>query len=289
MLKSIVSYKERGAEGNNKYRGNCSGEIIKDLHSFFKFDQISDYARGSNTTGEVAQNLGIVAHTYDLSMGFDLLNCDIQERNDFIFYHPAYWDIIPYSGSMWGDKPHPSDLSRISNYNTFIKMLDYTIAKQYASLNRAGRMAILVGDIKKRGKLYSMVLDMLKPGTLENIIIKTQHNCFSDNIDYKGKFIPIVHEYLVIIRKDDSYIIDMKRNVDTKIDIRDTLKTPWKDIVASVLEKLGKKATLDQIYREIEGHKRAQANQYWKEKVRQTLTTYKNIFYPQQRGLWALV
>ena len=30
-MQSIVSYKERGNYGNAKYRGNCSGYIIKDL------------------------------------------------------------------------------------------------------------------------------------------------------------------------------------------------------------------------------------------------------------------
>lgn len=52
-----------------------------------------------------------------------------------------------------------------------------------------------------------MLAEITKPGTLENIIIKAQHNCFSDNIQYSGKFIPILHEYVMIVRKDDALFI----------------------------------------------------------------------------------
>ena len=31
-----------------------------------------------------------------------------------------------------------------------------------------------------------MLSEIVKPGTLENVIIKAQHNCFSDNIQYSG-------------------------------------------------------------------------------------------------------
>ena len=34
-MQSIVSYKDRGNFGNSKYRGNCTGYIIKDLIEHF--------------------------------------------------------------------------------------------------------------------------------------------------------------------------------------------------------------------------------------------------------------
>ena len=42
-LTSIVSYPERGAGGNNRYRGNCSPKLIEDLIGFFKPKEICDY------------------------------------------------------------------------------------------------------------------------------------------------------------------------------------------------------------------------------------------------------
>lgn len=288
-MNSIVSYKERGLEGNNNYRGNCTPRLIEDLHSFFKFEAISDYMRGSNTTGEVAKKLGVQANTYDLSMGFDLLNCDIEERNNFIFWHPPYWDIIKYSGEMWGKEPHSCDLSRIADYNEFIKQIDYCMAKQYASLEKGGRMAILLGDVKRQGKLYSMFLDMAKMGMIENIIIKEQHNCWSNTKNYAGKFIPIVHEYLLITKKESNYMLSIKKTSDIQMDIRDSLKVTWKDVVAAALAHLGKRATLQQIYSELEGHKKTVTNPNWKAKVRQTLQVHTKLFTSQGRGLWATI
>lgn len=49
-LTSIVSYPERGAGGNNRYRGNCSPKLIEDLIGFFKPKEICDYMCGSGTT-----------------------------------------------------------------------------------------------------------------------------------------------------------------------------------------------------------------------------------------------
>lgn len=92
-LTSIVSYPERGAGGNNRYRGNCSPKLIEDLIGFFKPQEICDYMCGSGTTKAAADKLGIKSHLYDLHSGFDIMNCDIKERPEFIFWHPPYWDM----------------------------------------------------------------------------------------------------------------------------------------------------------------------------------------------------
>lgn len=205
ILTSIVSYPERGEGGNNKYRGNCSPKLIEDLLGFFKPMEICDYMCGSGTTKAAADKLGIRSHLYDLHSGFDLMNCEIPERPEFIFWHPPYWDIIKYSDVMYkasevkekyGYDPCKADLSRIPDWDRFVEAMNYAMMKQFCALEKGGRMAVLMGDIKKRGKLYSMLAEIIKPGTLENIIIKAQHNCFSDQIQYSGKFIPILHEYV---------------------------------------------------------------------------------------------
>ena len=100
-LTSVVSYPERGHGGNNRYRGNCSPKLIEDLITHFRPHEVCDYMCGSNTTADAARAMGIVSHTYDLHSGFDLLHTDIQERPEFIFWHPPYWDIIQYSDVMY--------------------------------------------------------------------------------------------------------------------------------------------------------------------------------------------
>ena len=71
----------------------------------------------------------------------------------------------------------------ISKIIEFIKAINYCLAKQYASLKVGGRMAILMADIKKNKRLYSILLDMNKLGTVEQIVIKEQFNCMSDSLE----------------------------------------------------------------------------------------------------------
>ena len=298
ILTSIVSYPERGVGGNNQYRGNCSPKLIEDLVGFFKPTEICDYMCGSGTTKAAAEKMGIRSHLYDLHSGFDIMNCEIKERPEFIFWHPPYWDIIKYSDVMYkakdveeryGYDPRKFDLSRIQNWDQFVESMNYAMMKQFTALEKGGRMAVLMGDIKKKGKLYSMISEIIKPGTLENIIIKTQHNCFSDNVQYNGKFIPILHEYVLIVRKDNPLLIPIIQVKKKDVDIRDMEGASWRDIVAAVLEQHDDAVSLESLYQEIEPYKKTKTNQWWKEKIRQTLQINPKYFLRTGRGMWKLV
>lgn len=297
-LTSIVSYPERGTGGNNKYRGNCSPKLIEDLLGFFNPSEICDYMCGSGTTKSAADNLGIRCHLYDLHSGFDIMNSEIKERPEFIFWHPPYWDIVKYSDVMYkasdvmnkyGYDPKRFDLSRIPDWEHFVAAMNYAMMKQFTALENGGRMAVLMGDIKKKGKLYSMLSEIIKPGTLENIIIKAQHNCFSDNIEYSGKFIPILHEYVMIVRKDSPVMIPILEVKQKTVDIRDMPGATWRDIVAAVLEEQSSAVSLEFLYKEIEPYKKAQTNQWWREKIRQTLQINPKFFKRTERGMWQLI
>ena len=297
-LTSIVSYPERGEGGNNRYRGNCSPKLIEDLIGFFKPTEICDYMCGSGTTKAAADKCGIQSRLYDLHSGFDIMNSEIKERPEFIFWHPPYWDIIKYSDVMYkasdvqnryGYDPRKLDLSRIPNWEQFVEAMNYAMMKQFASLEKGGRMAVLMGDIKKRGKLYSMLAEIIKPGTLENIIIKAQHNCFSDNTQYSGSFIPILHEYVMIVRKDTPLLVPVIVAKEIKADIRDMAGATWRDVVAAVLEECTEAVTLTYLYEQIEPHKKAQNNKHWREKIRQTLQINPNHFHHTDRGKWMLI
>ena len=296
-LTSIVSYPERGEGGNNRYRGNCSPKLIEDLIGFFKPSEICDYMCGSGTTKAAADKCGIQSRLYDLHSGFDIMNSDIKERPEFIFWHPPYWDIIKYSDVMYkasdvqtryGYDPRKLDLSRIPNWEQFVEAMNYAMMKQFTSLEKGGRIAVLIGDIKKRGKLYSMLSEIIKPGTLENIIIKAQHNCFSDNTQYSGSFIPILHEYVMIVRKDTPLLVPVIVAKEIKTDIRDMAGATWRDVVAAILEECTEAVTLTYLYEQIEPHKKAQNNKHWREKIRQTLQINPNHFHHTDRGMWVL-
>ena len=296
-LTSIVSYPERGEGGNNRYRGNCSPKLIEDLIHFFKPHEICDYMCGSGTTKDAADKCGIQSRLYDLHSGFDIMNSEIQERPEFIFWHPPYWDIIKYSDVMYkasdveskyGYNPMQFDLSRIPDWDSFVDAMNHAMLKQFASLEKGGRMAVLMGDIKKKGKLYSMISEIVKPGTLENIIIKAQHNCFSDNTNYSGSFIPILHEYVMIVRKDNSLYIPVISVNKTRDDIRDMSMVTWKDVVAAVLEECSSAVPLSYLYEQIESHEKTKSNKWWKEKIRQTLQCNPAHFAHTDKGMWCL-
>lgn len=297
-MKSVVSYPERGEGGRNSYRGNCSPKLIEDIIEQYKLQGLSDFMVGGGTTEDVCRRLGVHGTYLDLNRGFDMISMEIPERPENLFWHPPYDSIIQYSDVMYsaadierrfGFDPRINDLSRCKNYEDFVQAMNYCCMKQFAALEKGGRMFVLMGDIKKRGKLYSMLADIIKPGTLEQIIIKTQHNCFSDSTYYSNRnFVPIVHEYLMVLRKDNSLIIPVKYTKDSQMDVRDMKVATWRDVVAEVMENYGTTMTLEELYQKIEGHKKTKTNPHWREKIRQTLQRNK-MFASVERGKWQLV
>lgn len=290
-LTTVLSFPERGPYGQSSYRGNCSGFIQKTLFQHFEPKKVGDFFAGGNTTGDVCQELKIDCLTLDLNPqlgGFDVLSDEIPESFDFIFSHDPYHDIIKYSGNVWGNEPHSNDLSRCKTYEEFIKKINAAHAKMYNALRYGGYLAILTGDVKKKGVLYSLIKDMDWYGQPIQHIIKLQHNCFSDNIKYNNtKLIPIVHEHLLIFKKDDHYIIRCKITKTMDLDTRERTKLSWYTVVLNAIEKLGGKASLQELYNEIGNHAKTKTNQHWKEKIRQVVQSYKD-FQNIDRGIYAL-
>ena len=294
-LTSIVSYPERGEGGNNKYRGNCSPKLVEDLIGFYKPSEICDYMCGSGTTGAAAATCGVQSHLYDLHSGFDIMNCDIPERSEFTFWHPPYWDIIKYSDVMYkaadvqarfGYDPTQFDLSRIPTWEAFVEAMNYAMMKQFAALEKGGRIAVLMGDIKRKGKLYSMLAEIAKPGTMEQIIIKAQHNCFSDRTQYSGSFIPIQHEYVLVCRKDSPLVFPVMLSKTYKADIRDMRGATWRDVIYAIMEEAKEPVTLSYLYEQLEGHAKTASCPSWQAKVRQTLLINPKYFRHITKGVW---
>ena len=91
------------------------------------------------------------------------------------------------------------------------------------------------------------------------------------------------------LRKDNPLVYQMMQTRKYEVDIRDMRNATWRDIVADAMEDFHGTADLEQIYLKIGQHSRTSEQQYWKEKVRQTLQSYKNIFTSPKRGVWSLV
>ena len=299
-MQSIVSYPDRGNQyGKNTYRGNCSGLLIKDLIAQYRLQGLSDFMVGSGTTEDVVREAKIRGDFADLNRGFDMMSMDIPNRAENVFWHPPYHDMIVYSGKQYdvnavqrntglpAETILADDLSRCASWEEFVEKMNYCMLKQFAALEKGGRMFTLVGDMKRKGKLYSMILDLVKPGTIENIIIKSQHNCWSDRQSYSGNFVPIVHEYLLVTRKDAGLIIPVSWSTSNQFDMRTFEPQSWRDLIYATIQENGGQMSLQDLYESLKGSAKAQKNAHWQEKIRQTVQNIKS-FVRTERGTYAL-
>ena len=206
-LGSVVSYPSRcRAWGDGRYRGNCDGTLFKELVLRYRPKRVGDPMMGSGTTRDVVAGLNRHAGTHidywgaDLRSGFDLSKDRLPGLFDLIWLHPPYWNIITYSQ---GD---PRDLSACPDWRSFRIRLSACLIRCSDALVPGGHLAVLVGDIRKRGTYYSMAAELLRDeglfGELRSIIIKVQHACASDRKVYApSPEVPIRHEYCLLFRR----------------------------------------------------------------------------------------
>lgn len=301
---TLLSFPDRGPWGDNKYRGNCSGWIHAFLIWKYHVSKLAELFSGSGTGYDVCKDMGIQYVGADLNptpvrpniIHTNAVTDEVPEEflgADMLFMHPPYGAEIriPYAGSMYADPTRElskSDLGQMP-WDTFIKELNGIVMKYYATMETGARMSILMGDVRRNG-LHSMLTDIVKPGQLEQIIIKAQHNCVSNGRTYSNKnFVPLIHEYILVLKKIAPYMINFQLPQKYEMDIRDSKSATWRDVVYAVLEKLGtgKPVKLEDIYKEIEGHKKCNSNPHWKDKVRQILQQYET-FINVEKGVWAL-
>ena len=289
-MQSIISYKDRGNYGNANYRGNCSGYVIKDLILQFypnsKPKKFIEIFSGGGTGKDVSIELGIENSLHlDLNNGWDALIDEIPSGSDFIFSHPPYWNIINYEKQR--GKFEKDDLSNNMKYEEFIQKLNLVNEKIYHSLVNGGRHAILIGDIRKNGKYYSILKDMTWFGELESHIIKIQHNCLSDKKIYNSNlFIPIKHEHILVFRKDKIWVFSIKVTESKKDNIMNITNITWRDLIQATLEFLNNKATVDDIYEILRRSKKAKNNHHVREKIRQILNKSTNFY--KEKEYWCL-
>lgn len=286
-MKSILSYPDRGKWGNSQYRGNCSGYVIKDLLQFYfpnqRPKQFIEVFSGGGTGQDVARDLGITNSIHlDLRNGWDALVDELPKGSDFTFSHPPYWDIIKYEtqrGSF-----HEDDLSNQMDYETFIFQLDKVNEKIYHNLFNGGRHALLVGDVRKKGKYYSIIKDMTWFGDLESHLIKMQHNTKREHKQYAhSQFIPIAHEHLLVFKKNQIWQLNIKYTKEFEKDIRTLKRITWKDLIKATLE-YKEKASIQEIYEYLYQSEKAKANQHVREKIRQVLNSYPD--FQKQGDYW---
>lgn len=305
---SVLSFPNRNNEwGDQKYRGNCSGWIQAFLIWKYQVKKMAELFSGSGTGYDVCKDMGIQYVGADLNpvpvrpgiLNVNAITDEVPDQfrtADMMFFHPPYGAEIriPYAGSMWNDpngELSKSDLGQMP-WEQFMKTLNNIVMKYFAAMESGARMSVLMGDVRRNG-LHSMLCDIVKPGNLEQVIIKMQHNTMSEGRTYqKRNFVPLVHEYIMVLKKIAPYMIDFQLPQKHELDVRDSQSATWKDVVYAAMKQNGySESSLNKIYSEIEGHKKCKTNpDHWKDKVRQVLQQLAEAGLVQNvsTGVWVM-
>lgn len=129
------------------------------------------------------------------------LNFIKDSRIDFICTHPPYANIIKYSKGIEGD-------ISLLDVESFFNEMGKVANECYRVLKKGKMCAVMIGDIRKYGKViplgFRMMECFLQAGfSNKEIIIKEQHNCLSTDY-WKGQkrdFLLLAHEYIFVFQK----------------------------------------------------------------------------------------
>jgi len=203
-LTSLYHNHRAGEYGNRAYPGNCGGNLIKDLLTYFRPGLVFDPMAGSGTCRDVCDELKIPCISWDIHDGFDA--CDPQvfsavEAFDFIWAHPAYW-----RQKLYADDPR--DLSRAPTLQEFLRRYGQFIRNAAKALKPNGKLAILMGDYCDRSegfvpltfhtKRLAFEAGLIQPCT---DIIRFSHGASSSRKVYRSSFIPGLHDTCMIFEK----------------------------------------------------------------------------------------
>src|SRR5438067_12765558 len=91
-LTSLYHFSRAGEFGDRSYPGNCGGNLIKDLLTFFAAKSVFDPMTGSGTCRDVCNELGIYCWSSDLHQGHDACDASKFPRAcfEFAWIHPPY-------------------------------------------------------------------------------------------------------------------------------------------------------------------------------------------------------
>lgn len=202
-LCSVHAVEGRGDFGDPAYRGNCSGLLIRDLLKYFTPRNLLDPMEGSGTSGDVARSLGIPYQGFDLRTGFDATDAksfDGLGGFDMIWLHPPYFDLIKYNEDS-------RCLSQAGSVAAFFDKLEVVIRNCARVLTEHGHLAILMGDIVRRGYCHGLPFHAWAAATLAGFelacpeIIRLSHGAKSTGKKYCFPLIPRVHDVCLVLRR----------------------------------------------------------------------------------------
>ena len=243
---TVWDFPRRGDWGVHKgdYRGNWPPQLVRNLIQTYsrEGDLVVDPFMGGGTSLFEAWLLGRRSVGLDLSLlAFQTTTGRLQEMEDaasggavdldlsikpivlqenalnlgdalgslgegckgvsLVCVHPPYLDALQYT------KDHEDDLSRLDDPREFTRRIGLFAEQVFGLLEPGGTCGLLMGDVRKRGKLIPLGYDTLSEFVrarfdLQDIIIKTQHRDRSSEFYVRGSSrLLLSHEYLYILKK----------------------------------------------------------------------------------------
>jgi hypothetical protein len=204
-LTSLYHFHRAGEYGDRKWPGNCGGNLIKDLLTYFKpKGLVCDPMSGSGTCRDVCEELGIPCFAWDIHQNFDA--CDpnqfpAAESFEFIWAHPPYWRQKLYADDA-------RDLSRSPNVDHFVRRYGQFITNCKNALIPGGKLCILMGDYNDREAGYVPLVYHTKrlafaAGLTQHCtdIIRFSHGASSGKKVYRSSFIPGLHDVCMVFER----------------------------------------------------------------------------------------
>ncbi|MFB8378103.1 hypothetical protein [Paenibacillus taichungensis] len=204
-LTTLISVPDRGPFGDSRYRGNYAGSVLGKL--IFHLQKIGikepyvyDPMEGGKTSRDVCGYMNLPYVGADIHAGFDVVNDDFHDTGfDLTMLHYPYWNMIDYASDL-PKHMQQLDMSRMS-WKQFIAAVSHVNIKAAA---HSRYVAVLVGDMVVKGKGYirSIQREMAWIGVPVRHFTKLQHNAMSFRKSYRGSFIPVVTEHLLLFKTD---------------------------------------------------------------------------------------
>ncbi|MFO0840867.1 MAG: hypothetical protein U0797_00520 [Gemmataceae bacterium] len=202
-LTSIHATPGRGNYGDARYRGNCSGLLVRDLLQYFRPRRAFDPMSGGGTFPDVCEELGVPCVSKDVRRGFDASDpggFSGLGRFDFVWLHPPYWRMI-----RWSDDPRC--LANAPTLDAFLGRLRAVFRNCRNVLWPSGVLAVLMGDHRYEGRYLGLPFRTFAAAEAEGFelaapeIVRFSHGTTSAaEKEYPVSIIPRVHDVCMVFR-----------------------------------------------------------------------------------------
>lgn len=200
-LTSIHGRPGRGGYGDARYRGNCSGLLIKDLLQFYRPRRVLDPMTGGGTCADVCRELRIECVSLDIRRGHDAASPETFlgfGHFDFVWLHPPYWRMVRWSSD-------PRCLANAPTLGKFLQGLQLVIRNCRRVMEPHGVLSVLMGDFRFQGEYQALPFHTWSLAYAEGLvlaapeIIRFSHGTTSSVKEYPTSFIPRVHDVCLVL------------------------------------------------------------------------------------------